>query len=145
MGALARAISAIRNIFGSNPGALAAAGRAIGLGGSATVGKILSAAKDNPMTTALVLLQAGEAGVEALDALVSEYPELRSIVDNASPPDDAADFEGIGNIAQFRDEFNTLSTAIASLGGSDRFFAIRRAMQMSDATVSLYFQVKDLR
>lgn len=145
MGALTRALGVLRRFLTSNPGKLAAASRALGLGAGATAEKILAAAKDNPVATALVLLQAGEMGAEALEAVLEEHPEVRGIVDAASPVDNAEDYEGLGDMLKFRDEFATLRSAIAIMGGLERFLSVRRALSMSDQTVNMFLQFREMR
>lgn len=135
----------IQKWLASSKNASASAASRIGLS-SATPGAVLQAAKDNPVTTALVLMEAGSVGSSALEALLEEKPELRELVQTMGYSNDKVEKEThVLDLPKFKDEFECITNAARSLGGLDRLQILRRALAMDDSVYALYDQVRNIK
>lgn len=142
---LSNAQDVIQKWLASSKTASASAASRIGLS-SATPGAVLKAAKDNPVTTALVLMEAGSMGASALESLLEEMPELRELVQTMGYSNDTVDKEThVLDLPKFTDEFECITNAARSVGGLDRLQILRRAISIDESVYALYDQVRSIK
>jgi hypothetical protein len=130
-----------------SPKAVELAASRLGLvGADVSIGSIVAAAKNNPVTTALLLVEAGSMGSDALSKMTELSPEIAQLANRFGLNDDKVTSETVvTDIGRFQDEFTTIKNAANIVGGYDRLISLRHALGLEMATYTLYEQVKGLR
>lgn len=130
----------------SAPAAVAKAGARIGLtGAKATVQNVLRAAKDNPVTTALVLYEVYGLQDAILQEMMDADPEIRRMIELFDmTADRVEDTKSAADIVMFTDEFRTIENAARRVGGFNNLMELRNALALDNKTYMLYQQVKQL-
>jgi len=114
-------------------------------GAKATVQNVLRAAKDNPVTTALVLYELYGIGDSILQEMMDADPEIRRMIELFDmTPDKVEDTQSVSDIVKFADEFRTIENAARRVGGLSNLLELRNALALDNQTYMLYQQVKQL-
>lgn len=138
-------------VLRKSPEALARIGTRLGVDGAKLgVQGILNAAKNNKLTTAMILYELGTEGADLLaDLRINDesVDQLVHVLDQE--PVDSVNFAGNsgglnGTLGNFTDEFRDLSSAIVHYGSLERFLAVKRALQLDKETIALYIQTRSM-
>lgn len=107
---------------------------------------VVNTVRDNPVTAALLLYEAGPAAKELLEELVKDDPRVAEVYDvlRASEVDDIEEGDTLLDIAKFEDEFRDLASSIATCGSLSRFLAFRRGLEVSDQVLTLFLQTRNM-
>lgn len=125
-----KAKTSLVSFFTSNPTAAARISKRIGVP-DGNIGKIMKAARENPVTAAFVALEAGSLGVELLAALREEHPEMVAQLEQiAMKPDQVDDNVPLSDLEKYKDEIGILDDVSAILGGDRNMYAVLKAVQM---------------
>lgn len=141
-GVISRATSLVQ-ASAARGGFLSSIGARLGIGRVTSAEEILAGMRDNPIATAMVLLDLGEEGYSLYKELVAQDASLAALESLVhAEPDSPEDAEDVTDIARFQDEFETLRSASAAAGGIERFMTLRRALSMPEGTISLWLTMR---
>lgn len=108
---------------------------------------IMRQIRDNPVTTAMVAWEIGEAAKEIMD-LVREDASASSILEalqNSMRNDDAPEKNlSLSTLGAYADEMDCLDRASRAVGGFDKLLNLKRALSMSDDFYVLREQLRVL-
>jgi hypothetical protein len=140
-------IAIFKRWAGGNPEAVKLAARRLGLDPSkSTVASIVSAAKDNPMTTALLMVETGEMGYDIVRSMAEQSPEIASMAERYGLlSDTVTSATKLSDIGKLKDEFACIREASNIVGGYDRLLTLRRALSMDLGVFTTYETVKALK
>lgn len=128
----------------ANASMVSAASKRLG-GTQLSAARVIQAAKDNPVSTALVLMELGSQGAEALEALRAENAEVDELIATLGyVPDKVSQSSSVLDITQFSDEFKTIDDAADVVGGISNLLALKRALMIDPSVITLRLQVRDL-
>jgi glutaredoxin-related protein len=106
---------------------------------------LASLARKNKVTAALIAYELYGAGSEIVDSMSQSDPELARIIENLTLKEDRIDeTTSASDIVKFAEEFETIQSAADTVGGMDALVNLRAALQMSNETIALFLQVKEL-
>ena len=121
----------LAEFFSASPGVTARLAKRIGLDDASPSG-IIAAARANPVTAALVALEAGQAGSELLEVLRADHAEMIEQLEaiNFEPDTIEADTK-LSDLERYQNELDILDDASAILGGDRNLYAVLNACRMA--------------
>lgn len=117
------------------------------IGSAANPQAIIAAAKNNPVTAALVTMELGDMGSKIYDMIVGAHPDVPEKIANAVDTVFRADKVAPGtraSIAQQREELEVISKAARAVGGFEQLLAVRNALLLDDEHYGLYRDLSTL-
>lgn len=133
-----------RMLAAASPSALMALAGKLGFSGAKNLAtKALGLATSNKAIAAYMIYDIFGPESDEWNELVASDPEIADFMRHFTFVEDKV--EGANNAMNFTDEFKYISDAAGLVGGFDNFLSLRNAFKLSNETIMLYAQFRELK